>query len=111
MRSDDGAWREVWQLVRQIPPGRVMSYGQIARLLSRPLTPRAVGWAMRACPEDVPWHRIVAADGRCSADRGKPWGRQRRRLEAEGVRFTADGRVDMARHGWGSTPERAADGL
>lgn len=100
--SRQSAWTEVYEVVRQIPAGKVMSYGQIARLLVRPLTPRAVGWAMHDSPDDVPWQRVVNAKGECSSDRvaGAVPGRQRRLLEAEGVRFGAHGRIDMERHAW-----------
>ena len=93
------AWDEVYEIVRLIPPGRVMNYGQIAALCSRPLTPRAVGWAMHDCPPDVPWHRVVNAAGGCSTDAatGSEPGRQRARLEAEGVEFSAGGKLDMDR--------------
>lgn len=96
------AWDEVWEIVRQIPFGSVMSYGQVAALHSRPLTPLAVGRALHVCPDDVPWHRVVNARGGCSTDRvpGAPKGRQRRRLEAEGVVFADDGTVDMERWRW-----------
>ena len=105
--SEASAWHEVWDVVRQIPSGQVMSYGQIAALLSRPLTARAVGWAMHDCPDDVPWHRVVNVRGECSTDRVTPTapGRQRKRLEEEGVRFEADGRVDMARFRWQADEE------
>ena len=63
--TDSNAWEEVYEIVRLIPPGRVMNYGQVAALCSRPLTPRAVGWAMHGCPSDVPWHRVVNAAGGC----------------------------------------------
>ncbi|MGD8329746.1 MAG: MGMT family protein [Acidobacteriota bacterium] len=94
------AWEEVYEIVRLIPPGRVMNYGQIAALCSRPLTPRAVGWAMHDCPPDVPWHRVVSAAGRCSTDAvaGNEPGRQRGLLEAEGVRFAPSGALDMTRY-------------
>jgi len=96
----ESAWQEVYEIVRMIPPGKVMNYGQIAVLCSRPLTPRAVGWAMHDCPDDVPWHRVVNAAGRCSTDAvaGSAPGRQRGLLEAEGVRFGPSGALDMARH-------------
>lgn len=99
---DPRGWEEIWEIVRQIPRGRVMSYGQIAGLLSRPRTPRAVGWAMHRCPDGVPWQRVVNARGECSADRvaGNEPGRQRRLLEREGVAFDRHGRVDMDRHCW-----------
>ena len=96
------AWEEVWEVVRQIPPGTVMSYGQVAALLERRLSPAAVGWALHACPDDVPWQRVVHARCGCSTDRaagGEP-GRQRRLLEAEGVEFDAEGRVPLSRFGW-----------
>ena len=94
------AWDEVYEIARLIPPGKVMNYGQIATLCSRRLTPRAVGWAMHDCPSDVPWHRVVNAAGRCSTDdfEGNQPGRQRARLEAEGVEFTGGGNLDMTRY-------------
>lgn len=97
--NPSSAWDEVYEIVRLIPPGKVMNYGQIAALCSRPLTPRAVGWAMHECPSEVPWHRVVNAAGRCSADGlpGNPPGRQRALLEAEGIEFAADGTLDMKR--------------
>ena len=100
--SDASAWHEVWDIVRQIPAGKVMNYGQVAQLLERPLSARAVGWAMHGCPDDVPWQRVVNASGQCSADGvdGAEPGRQRRKLEREGVEFTAAGRVDMKRFRW-----------
>lgn len=79
-----------------------MSYGQVASLLERRLSPAAVGWALHACPDDVPWQRVVNARGECSTDRaahGEP-GRQRRLLEAEGVEFSLDGRIELARYAW-----------
>jgi methylated-DNA-protein-cysteine methyltransferase-like protein len=87
----------VYELVGQIPPGRVIAYGQIARILGKPRGAREVGWAMRNCPEGLPWHRVVMADG---AVTGGEWSAMRRALlEAEGVAFLPDGRVDMARFG------------
>lgn len=98
--SNPSAWEEVYEIVRLIPPGKVMNYGQIAKLCSRPLTPRAVGWALNDCPPDLPWHRVVNAGGGCSTDRvpgGQP-GRQQALLEAEGIEFSAAGKLDMNRY-------------
>ena len=96
------AWHTVWAMVRAIPPGRVMTYGQIAGLMGHVISPAAVGWAMHVCPEDVPWHRVVNASGGCSTQRcgDLPPETQRRLLEAEGVTFCLDGTLDLARHRW-----------
>jgi methylated-DNA-protein-cysteine methyltransferase-like protein len=92
------AFDEVYAIVRRIPRGRVMTYGQIAeRLTKTTLSPKAVGWAMHSCPPGIPWHRVVNAQGRCSADRLHGAGEQQRRLEAEGVRFES-GVLDLERH-------------
>lgn len=97
-----GLFDRVYQLVRGIPRGRVMTYGQVARSVGVPRGARAVGWALRALPRSqerrVPWHRVVGADGRISLRNGTGPLVQRRRLQAEGVRFVG-GKVDLARHG------------
>lgn len=96
----------VHRLVRQVPRGRVITYGGLARALGRPGGARAVGQAMRRSPPDVPWHRVVNARGGISP-RGAGSGMltQRLRLEAEGVRLRR-GRVSLDRHAW--FPRRAA---
>ena len=82
----------------QIPRGYVVSYGQIARLLGSPRAARQVGWAMRQCPEELPWQRVLMSDGSIA---GGGWAELRRALlEEEGVPFLPDGRVDMARCRW-----------
>ncbi len=98
---EPSAWEEVYQIVRRIPRGKVMNYGQIARLLERPLSARAVGWAMRQCPSGLPWHRVVNASGGCSTDHlhDHP-GLQRALLEAEGVRFGEHATIDLSRYRW-----------
>ena len=98
----DRFFGRVYALVREIPRGRVATYGQIAGLLGVSRGARAVGWALRALPVslegDVPWHRVVGASGRISPRAGFGPQIQRRLLAAEGVRFRS-GRVDLARHG------------
>jgi methylated-DNA-protein-cysteine methyltransferase-like protein len=101
---------EVYQLVRRIPPGRVTTYGAVARMLGHPRGARAVGYALRALPEDsdVPWQRVINAEGRISLKSRHPGetSLQRQLLEQEGVRFDADDRVDFACFGWGEGPIR-----
>jgi methylated-DNA-protein-cysteine methyltransferase related protein len=88
--------------VRRIPRGRVLTYGQVARLLGQARGARAVGWALRALngaeANRVPRHRVVGHGGRISVRAGPGPELQRRRLRKEGVRFQS-GCVDMERHG------------
>jgi methylated-DNA-protein-cysteine methyltransferase-like protein len=96
------AWENVFAMVRRIPRGRVMTYGQIATLLESRLSPRAVGWALHGCPDDVPWQRVVNAAGACSTDRlpDVPTGLQRAMLEAEGVEFRDNETLDLLLYRW-----------
>lgn len=104
-------FESVYALVQQIPRGRVATYGQIAALLGQARGARAVGWALRALGPGsvgrVPWHRVVGQGGRISLGERPAGIEQRRRLRAEGVRFTGS-RVDLARHGVGRRPARLA---
>ena len=88
----------VYAVVARIPYGRVVSYGQIARMIGAPRSARQVGWAMSRCPDTLPWQRVVLADGTIC---GGGFAEIRRALLVkEGVRFTQDGRVDMKSCGW-----------
>jgi methylated-DNA-protein-cysteine methyltransferase-like protein len=99
----------VYEIVRRIPIGRVMTYGQIAELLGEGYTPRTVGFAMHAADEEsVPWQRVINAQGACSTGRViLPSDKQQRLLENEGVEFDARGRCALERYRW--TPEEAVD--
>ena len=72
-------------MVRQVPPGKVVSYGLVAFWLGWNHGARTVGWAMRGCPQDVPWQRVVNSKGQLSVGDKET---QRALLEMEGVRFT-----------------------
>lgn len=92
----------IYAVVARIPRGKVATYGQVARLAGR-VTARLVGFAMAATPDDLdlPWQRVINARGEVSPRRsGDGHVSQRKRLEREGVRFDAAGKVDLARHGW-----------
>ena len=92
------------RVIRSIPEGQVLTYGGVAAAAGNPRGARAVVWVLHSSSEKerLPWHRVVNVRGECSTDRVTPTapGRQRKRLEAEGVGFGADGRVDMARYRW-----------
>ncbi len=103
-----GFFKRVYRVVRQVPPGKITSYGAIARILGHPRAARTVGWALHSLPEgsDVPWHRVINSQGRISISRREHSGAlQRALLEAEGVEFDADGTVDWDRFGWTVGPD------
>lgn len=99
-----GAFNEaVYEVVRQIPAGRVATYGQVARMAGNPRNARFVGYALHVNPEPgiIPCHRVVFKDGSLApafAFGGED--EQRRLLESEGIGFGPDGRVDMERFAW-----------
>ena len=92
--------RAVYRLVEAIPRGRVATYGQLAAILGWPRAARAVGYAMRNCPEGLPWHRVVNASGGISlrANVGSML-TQRVLLEQEGVPVRR-GRIRLDQHRW-----------
>ena len=98
MQREDGFFARVYEIVAQIPFGRVTTYGQIAVLLGAPQSARQVGWAMRRCPDQLPWQRVVMADGSVTGGEYAPI--RRAMLEQEGVPFLPDGRVDIASCIW-----------
>ncbi|HYY53819.1 MAG TPA: MGMT family protein [Candidatus Dormibacteraeota bacterium] len=87
----------VYAIVRAIPRGRVLTYGDIAALVDRPRGAREVGWALAACRDPrLPAHRVVDRSGRLAPH----FVQQRLRLEDEGVRFDGSGHVVLAAHRW-----------
>lgn len=105
----------VWSIVRRIPAGKVCPYGKIALLLPpllgitlrdlETMGPRWVGGAMAGCPEDVPWHRVVNAQGKISLSNPTAHQRQQALLEEEGVEFDLRGKINLSRFGWDGRPE------
>lgn len=99
---------KVYEIVRRIPYGRVMTYGQIAALLGIPRAARAVGWALHAVPSGskVPCQRVVNRNGGLAAGYG--WGGQtahRMDLLAEAVEISADFTVDLKKYQWWPTDD------
>ena len=105
--NEQAFYEQVWSLVRQVPRGKVVTYGQIAQMLPAPeemdldayqaLSPRWVGSAMAACPGDVPWQRVINAQGKISDRPGAQ--RQRQLLEQEGIVFVKD-KVNLKVYQW-----------
>jgi methylated-DNA-protein-cysteine methyltransferase related protein len=109
----------VWDIVRQIPTGKVATYGQIASMVitaqaagtGDPVPVAHIAWgarwvggAMAACPADVPWHRVINSQGKISLSPAAGQSEQRRLLESEGVVFDSRDRVDLKKYGWNQSP-------
>jgi methylated-DNA-protein-cysteine methyltransferase-like protein len=98
------SWEPVYRLVKQIPRGRVLTYGHVARMVRLRGGARTAGFAMAATPSGrgIPWHRVVGARGRLLVQ--EPYAsKQRMLLESEGVAVNGT-RIDLARHLW--TPRK-----
>lgn len=100
-KTDHDYRERVFRLVRMIPRGHVMTYGQIAEILGDGYTPRTVGFVMHSANDKIPWHRVINAQGGCST-RGLvlPHDKQQRMLEAEGVIFNERGRCELQQYLW-----------
>ncbi|MFK7801327.1 MAG: MGMT family protein [Anaerolineae bacterium] len=100
-------FEQVWQWVRQVPHGRVATYGQIAQLIPLPdgiepqdykaFSPRWVGNAMAACPKDVPWQRVINSQGKISKRPGAA--QQKILLEQEGILFVNE-KISLKEFQW-----------
>ena len=100
-KTDKDYRERVFRIVRMIPRGHVMTYGQIAEILGEGYTPRTVGFVMHSANDKTPWHRVINAQGGCST-RGLvlPHDKQQRMLEAEGVSFNERGRCELQQYLW-----------
>lgn len=116
-QKSNSVFFQVYEIVMQIPKGKVFTYGAISKLLNGRLTAQGVGWALNALPERpeksqassqprfhsgiVPWHRVINAKGQTSTSKrpDMPEDQQRRMLEAEGVEFVGDA-VEMESYIW-----------
>lgn len=93
---------DVYALVGKVPPGKVVTFGQIARMAGAPRSARAVGYAMNNLPYEsrVPWWRVINASGAISFREGPGPELQRAMLEEEGIAFDLYGHTDLNRFGW-----------
>ena len=94
--------QKVYEIVRAIPAGKVMTYGQIAEILGEGYTPRTVGFVMHAADtENDPWQRVINSQGVCSTGKmTMPVNLQQKMLEDEGIMFNEKGRCDLQVYGW-----------
>jgi methylated-DNA-protein-cysteine methyltransferase related protein len=101
------SWNIVYDLVKQIPRGRVLSYGGLAKALRLPGGARTAGRAMAATPsgKGIPWHRVIGERGKILIR--EPYASlQKKLLESEGVPVV-ESRVDFRKHAW-TPPDKAA---
>lgn len=101
MKGNEDFKQKVYDLVAQIPEGKVTNYGRIATACGRPRAARTVGQIAHWGPEELPWHRVVKKDG--SLAHGYTWGGldgQKQALEAEGIEVNGDYRVNIEQLLW-----------
>lgn len=99
----DRSYQRIYAVVSRIPRGRVATYGQIATLAGLPGHARQVGYALHALEDgsDVPWHRVINAQGRISPRAEPGWDDvQRQLLQREGIDFDDNGKVPLASFRW-----------
>lgn len=98
-------YQRIYAIVRQIPPGQVATYGQVAELVGLVGKPRLVGYALYRVDmttDDVPWQRVINAKGEVSQSplRNGTDYIQRAMLEDEGIEFDSQGRIDLSQYKW-----------
>jgi methylated-DNA-protein-cysteine methyltransferase related protein len=95
-------YEAIYAVVRQVPSGRVTTYGTVAKLVAG-ATARMVGYAMAATPKgsNIPWQRVINSQGKISPH-GFGYGSsiQRKLLEEEGIVFDLTGKIDLDKFGW-----------
>lgn len=105
--ADKTLFPRIYEIVKQVPWGQVTTYGAVAQIVGAGCDARLVGYAMAGVDDpDVPWQRVINAQGKISPRPGRGPELQRKRLEAEGVHFDERGRIDLDRYSWrGPDPE------
>ncbi len=101
--SDKNAFHQnVVKIIKRIPEGCVVSYGQVAALVGEPRKARHVGWVLHSSSESesLPWFRVINSQGRISLPLNGGYELQKALLEQEGVVFNESGRVDFKKFGW-----------
>ncbi len=95
-------YQRVITLIKNIPRGKVATYGQIAEYAGSPRAARQVAYILHASSEreDLPWHRVINSKGGISLKPRSGYELQKQMLEAEGVIFDREDNIDMKRFGW-----------
>jgi methylated-DNA-protein-cysteine methyltransferase related protein len=105
-KTEPNFFKDVYEVVKLIPKGRVTSYGAIANYLGTKMSSRMVGWAMHGCPKGVPAHRVVNRAGVLTGKHHfKPPGKMQQLLKLEGVRVSKDKIIDFTDKYWDPSTE------
>ena len=100
--------KKVMEQIRQIPEGKIATYKQIAGLAGKPQGSRGVAWILHSCSTlyKLPWHRVLNSKGSISFDKNsRNYRQQKKRLESEGVVFSAEGRLNLLKFQWKKKPK------
>ena len=104
MKVENNFYQRVISLIKQIPYGRVMTYGTIATLAGSPRAARIVGGILHSSTEkeDLPWQRVINRDGFISIKSGLLDSKrlQKQLLEDEGIEVSSEFMVDLNTYGW-----------
>ena len=94
--------KQAVSVIRQIPEGKVLTYGRVAVMAGSPGKARQVAWLLHSMSRkyDLPWHRVINAKGKISLPEGGGYHRQKAMLIAEGVRFSDRDAVDLKQYLW-----------
>jgi len=106
--TDANWYQNVWKVVCEIPPGHVLTYGEVARLSGNAGWARRVSQALRRAPRkmNLPWHRVINSQGKISfPEDSSGWVRQKEMLEDEGVVFLK-GKINLERFGYRGAVDR-----
>lgn len=100
-------YQKIYSIVKQIPVGKVATYGQIARLAGIPKQSRQVGYALAFLQEnDIPWQRVVNVRGQISKRKNSDFENyQRMLLETEGIQFDKNNRINLKLYLWDGHPD------
>ncbi|MGB5290463.1 MAG: methylated-DNA--[protein]-cysteine S-methyltransferase [Lysobacterales bacterium] len=108
-KTEEGNWHQsVWKVVSEIPPGHVLTYGEVARLSGMPRAARRVSQALRRAPRglNLPWHRVINSQGKISfPEDSSGWIKQKDKLEEEGVVFLK-GKINLEQFGYRGAVDR-----
>lgn len=99
-KNKSDLYQRIYEIVRSIPAGKISTYGQVGKIAS--CSPRVIGYAMHSVnDENIPWQRVINSKGKISfPEDSQGYDEQRAILEAEGIVFAENGKIDLKRFGW-----------